>query len=154
MKIMENIFKWGNAHHPGWLFFLRAILGIILFYKGYFYGQNANEIKALTDNSFGGFWSQYIIHYIVMVHLAGGFFIAIGLITRLSIAFQIPILLGAVLLWGRNMELIEIFSQFGFALLVLILLILFFILGSGPISADEYFKKHTSPYPLKHERGK
>lgn len=151
MSTMEIIFKWGDSHHPRLLFIVRAILGIVLFYKGFYYGQNANEIRALTDTSILGFLSQYIIHYIVMVHLAGGFFIIIGLITRVSIAFQIPILLGAIFLWGKEMELIDIFNQLGFALIILGLLLFFLVLGSGPISADEYLKKHTSPYPLKGE---
>lgn len=149
MKTIENIFHWGDAHHPKWMVLLRVLLGAVLFYKGVQYGQDAAEIRALTENTFLGLWSQFIIHYIVMIHLAGGFFIVIGLATRLFATLQIPIVLGAMILWGESSGLMDIFSQFGFALTVLLLLFLFLLIGSGPLSADEYLKKHTAPYPMK-----
>ena len=37
-----------------------------------------------------------IIHYISLAHLAGGFMLIVGIVTRLAAAIQIPILFGAV----------------------------------------------------------
>ena len=37
-----------------------------------------------------------VAHYVVVAHLLGGFLIAIGLLTRVAVVSQIPVLLGAV----------------------------------------------------------
>lgn len=77
-----------------------------------------------------------------MAHLAGGILISLGLITRWAVVFQIPILIGAVILTGKQSGMFDFYSQFWLSLLVLALLVLFLVYGSGPFSVDEHLRKH------------
>ena len=75
------------------------------------------------------------IQYIIFGHIIGGFLIAVGLLTRLACLLQIPILLGALIF--VQWDVMQHFSQFFLALLTLILLCYFMIIGSGPWSLDK-----------------
>lgn len=97
MVRVESIKKWADAHHPKWLDVLRIILGIILFTKGVFFINDREIIVSMLQGSQLEFISIIIAHYVILAHLFGGFTITIGLFTRLSVAFQIPILLGAII---------------------------------------------------------
>jgi putative oxidoreductase len=79
-------------------------------------------------------------------HLVGGILIAMGLLTRIAILFQIPILLGAVFLVNIQNGLIAVSNnlEFEFSVIVLILLIVFLIFGSGKFSVDNWMKRHPT----------
>jgi putative oxidoreductase len=79
-----------------------------------------------------------------MVHLIGGLLIAIGLITRVAILFQLPILLGAVLLMNSHSGMFDAYAQGGVTILTLVLLFVFLVIGSGPFSMDEYMRRHNN----------
>lgn len=69
----------------------------------------------------------------------------VGLATRLVALIQVPILIGAIVFitaqkGGGYMPQ----SELWLAILTLLLVILFFIEGSGPISLDAYFKNNRS----------
>src|SRR5688500_13370049 len=87
------------------------------------------------------FLFSLIIQYTIFGHIIGGFLIAVGLLTRLACLLQIPILLGALVFvqWG----VMQHFSQFFLALLTLLLLCYFMIIGSGPLSLDRELGKHV-----------
>jgi len=54
-------------------------------------------------------WSSFLFaHFIAFAHLVGGLLIAMGLITRPAILFQLPILIGAVLFVRPETGLITI----------------------------------------------
>lgn len=74
---------------------LRIFLGVLLFYKGYYFVENISEIYSMIGESMQ--ISPFVVaHYVVVAHLLGGFLIAIGLLTRVAVVSQIPVLLGAV----------------------------------------------------------
>lgn len=83
--------------------------------------------------------NDWVALVITWLHLLGGLFIVIGLFTRVTTLLLIPVLLGAVLLINLPRGIFAPGSEFGFSLAVLILLIVFFIEGGGPISMDNYF---------------
>jgi uncharacterized membrane protein YphA (DoxX/SURF4 family) len=68
------------------------------------------------------------------VHLAGGTLIFLGLFTRMAAIFQLPIVFGAV--FFVNILLSFVNSELWLSILVLALLVLFVIIGSGPWSLD------------------
>ncbi len=78
-----------------------------------------------------------IYQYVTMVHLGGGLLIIFGLLTRIAVAVQIPILMGAVavnfLFVMNSQNLIE-------ASVVLLLSLFFVIVESGKHSADYNLK--------------
>jgi len=141
MGIFTPIEKWSSTHHPRWLVFLRAALGLCLFIKGISFLQDSLSLQRLVEGiNFGEYtWLPMVITW---VHLLGGAFIAVGLFTRLSCLVQIPILLGAIFLVHlKNADPYFSGSDLGFSVIVLLLLIVFFVEGGGRLSLDNYFKK-------------
>jgi putative oxidoreductase len=69
--------------------------------------------------------------------MVGGIMIALGILTRFSSIIQIPIVLGAVFV--NDQLLSPINTQLWFSIVALILLVIFMIIGSGPLSLDRYF---------------
>ncbi len=143
MNLIQNIGKWGEAHHPKWLDLVRAVLGLFLFLKGVDFINNMEVLTTMMAKSdfLGSLSLGLLAHYIVMGHLVGGAMIAAGLLTRLACLVQLPILLGAVFLINSSAGILAPYSALWISVLVLLLLIYFLIAGSGPLSVDEWMKK-------------
>ena len=144
MKVISNIETWADAHHPKWLDIVRMLLGIVLIVKGISFVGNTEIIVNMLAYSAVQFLSMAIAHYVITVHVVGGILITIGLITRIAVLFQIPILIGAIVFVNISSGFFAINSDLPFSILVLSLLIFFLIYGSGPWSADSYIQKHLS----------
>lgn len=143
MNLAHRIELWGDRHHPKWLDILRIVLGIFLCYMGFEILQNMNLILNSMGNrfSFGAFGLSLLSHYIVFAHFMGGFLLTLGLLTRFACLIQIPVLVGAVVLINSTASLFRPFSELWLALLVLLLLVCFLVVGSGPWSLDAYFER-------------
>jgi uncharacterized membrane protein YphA (DoxX/SURF4 family) len=63
--------------------------------------------------------------------MLGGILLILGVLTRFACLLQIPILLGAV--FFVNTSLYRPFSETLLAIVVLLLLVLFLIVGNGPV---------------------
>ncbi len=129
---------------PIWLTLLRIALGLILFWKGINFIRDTSYLELLIQHT--GFTvladnSQVFSFIVSYLSLLCGLFILCGLFTKTSSIVQIPILVVAVFLVNMKSA-----GQSNFELLlsivVLILLILFAIKGSGTISADEFFRTY------------
>src|SRR5690606_15120398 len=144
MNVIQKVEHWGDTHHPQWLDILRITLGIILFVKGVFFIADTDSIiRLLQETTFQpNAWA--LIHYVAFAHLVGGIFIAFGLLTRVFVAFQIPILLGAVFFVNITNGLGYLNSELWISIIVLLLLILFFIVGSGRYSTDDLIRRRRS----------
>lgn len=142
MNVIQQIENWGDTHHTRWADALRMVLGLVILAKGLSFISDTDALNQLIlDSRFG--WAAFILtHYIACVHLIGGILIALGLLTRVAIAFQIPVLLGAVLFVNQIGSFSAINSEFTLSLLVLMSLLFFFVYGSGPWSVDEYMRTH------------
>ena len=137
MSFLHGLNEWSNKHHPKWLVAIRVVLGMCLFIKGFGFIQNQAELRdliSITSLKDQANWLETIIPWI---HLLGGSLIVVGLLTRLSVLVNIPILIGAVFLVNAKIGLHG--SELLFSIIVLLLLIFFFIEGGGPISLDHYF---------------
>ncbi len=125
--------KWANAHTNFGIDALRIGLGAFLFYKGIFFLDQTDYILTLLSpvDQEGAF--MFIAHYVAPAHLVGGLFIAMGFLTRISVLFQLPVLLGAVLVnFVGYMEPINLFQS----LAALLLCGAFAFYGSGKHSMD------------------
>ncbi len=71
--------------------------------------------------------------------MVGGVLIALGILTRLASIIQIPIVLGAVFLTSIFNEPINTLAWP--SITALILLVVFTVLGSGPLSLDRYLEE-------------
>ena len=140
--MLHQIEKWSATHHPRWLVFLRVVLGICLIIKGISFMNDSVSLETILTQTSMGAASDWLSIVITWLHLLGGFFIIIGLFTRLSTFLLIPVLLVAVLFINLPRGIFAPGSEFGFSLAVLILLIVFFIEGGGPLSLDDYFRRN------------
>ncbi len=144
MKVVSNIEHWADAHHPKWIDVVRIFLGLVLIAKGISFLGNTEVIVQMLQNSTVEFLSIAIAHYVIIAHLMGGILITIGLLTRIAVLFQIPILIGAIVFVNLSNGFFAINSDLPFSVLVLTLLVFFLIYGSGPWSADAYIQKHIA----------
>jgi putative oxidoreductase len=145
MNLLQRIDRWGERHHPRWLDGIRVLLGVFLFYKGVVFIQNIDALKAVIDESpWLTVMSFWLAHYIVFAHLLGGVLIVFGLLTRVAILAQIPILLGAIFFVHTSTGLFNVHEGTGLSILVLLLLIFFLVEGSGPMSFDDYMRRHPA----------
>ncbi|RYF43214.1 MAG: DoxX family membrane protein [Cytophagaceae bacterium] len=106
MNSIQHLHRWGDAHHPRYLDLLRMLLGVFLCLKGIEFATPSNYLTEVLASHlpFSGFLLIILQHYIIFAHIAGGFMIATGLLTRLAALIQIPILLGALVFanWGMT----------------------------------------------------
>ena len=128
---------------------LRLIVGAVLVMHGYL------ALTLLGPQTVAGYITRMgypsslaaiLAWYLIVVHLAGGFLIIIGLWTRWAALANIPPLASAVLLLHLNqgffMKVIEVapgrngVGGYEFSLTVLVATIALVILGSGAASVD------------------
>lgn len=132
-----------SVSQPSWLTLLRIVLGIILIWKGINFILDISALESMIEQTGVGIFSRSSGAFALIVSILSllcGVFITVGLFTRISSIVMIPIVFVAIIfvnmknIEGNSLELI-------LTIIVLILLILFAIKGSGPLSADEYFRR-------------
>jgi putative oxidoreductase len=148
MNTVQKIEHWGDVHHAKWLDILRMVLGVIILMKGIAFVSNIDSLRELFVQNrvygFSGLMAMALTHIVAFIHLVGGLLIIIGLVTRFAVVIQIPILIGAVFFVNISRGFSPLNSELWFSVLVLMLLILFWVVGSGPYSVDYWMKKHPS----------
>ncbi len=140
MKIVEKLNKWANSRTNIGIDALRIGLGVFLFFKGIQFANDTDFLVNLINAHNPEMASMFIAHYITMTHFAGGILIAFGLLTRLSVIIQLPLLVGAVLVnFVGDMDP-GTMLQAAFALS---LALFFLAYGSGKHSVDYVLKMHV-----------
>ncbi|HTI12453.1 MAG TPA: DoxX family membrane protein [Puia sp.] len=136
MNLVQRVEHWGDTHHPQWLDILRIALGIFLCYKGVEFLTNMGTMLGLmtTKMSFGSFTAVLMSNYISFAHILGGILLILGVLTRFACILQIPILIGAIFFINASPDMYRPFSQLLLAILVLLLLICFLIVGNGKLA--------------------
>jgi putative oxidoreductase len=144
MNVIQKVEHWGDAHHAKWLDVVRIVLGLIIFSKGIaLISDTSHQQEILFSNSilgFSGVMASVAIHVVAFAHLVGGILITIGLVTRFAAVIQIPILVCAVVFVNIANGFSALNSELWLSLIVLSLLILFWVVGSGPYSVDHQIK--------------
>ena len=139
MKDLEHTNHWIKVHGDLFLDLIRIYLGIALFWKGVYFASHTTELQRLMEQS-GSLWfaSQFIGHTVIFAHLVGGFFLAIGLITRLAALVQVPVLAMVVFYvhLPKAFSAMESRQNFEFTALILFLLVMISIYGAGRWSVD------------------
>lgn len=146
MNTLTKIEHWADSHHPNWIDIIRIALGLTILLKGIFFTRNIGDLLQLMERADLLFVSLGVAHYIAFAHLVGGILIAMGLVTRFAIIFQLPILLLAVFLVNVKQGFFTVSNnlEFELSLVVLILLVVFLIYGSGKWSVDNWMKNHPN----------
>src|SRR4051812_44416575 len=123
MNFLQRLGQWGDSHHPKWVDILRIALGLFLCFKGIQFLNNMGTMMNLIASrlsSFGSLTLVIIGHYIVFVHLIGGFLLILGLLTRFACLIQLPVVLGAVIFINSSWDMMRPFSELSLSILVLI----------------------------------
>lgn len=147
MNYVERVEHWGDTHHPKWLDFVRIALGLFLLLKGIDFADNMNKLMNLMSSlPFGNFMMIMVAHYVLFAHMLGGVLLATGLLTRFACVIQLPVLLVAIF-----SNITSQFSELSVAVLILLLLVYFMIIGGGRWSLDWYVNKEYERR-MHHER--
>ncbi len=119
---------------------IRIFLGIALLVRGWMIVTRPSSILDLGVEQQDFMW----VALVGIVHLLGGILLTIGFLTRLGALMQIPILFSATFFVYAHTKLMMGGQSFELASLVLFLLIVYFIYGSGPLSVREYLEKRKA----------
>lgn len=135
MNSIEQIIKKLDNNKSIAYSLIRVFLGVALFVRGWFLISDPAAIIEIAGENKLHMWYSYI----AVAHLIGGILMTIGFFTRLGALIQIPILFaaafivhakGGLMMGGQSLEL---------AALVLFLLIIVFIFGSGSLTVAKIF---------------
>ncbi|MFD2247817.1 DoxX family protein [Pontibacter ruber] len=138
---MHRVERWADTHHPIWIDFIRIALGVYIFAKGIMFIQDTQALQHIMRNSQFEWVSFGMAHYVAFAHLVGGLLIAMGLLTRVAILFQLPILIGAVFFINPQRGFYSENTELWSSIIVLILLLFFLVWGSGRFSVDRLIRK-------------
>lgn len=117
-----------------WLLVLRVALGLALFFKGIQFIRNQELLSEVLFATEGIRRYEWLEILIPVLHLFGGLMILIGLFTRWASLVQFPIVLGAVIFIKQDSRAYFSHMELPLAVVVLVLLVVFFILGDGTLS--------------------
>jgi uncharacterized membrane protein YphA (DoxX/SURF4 family) len=139
MGLLQKIQSWTSSHNPKWLALVRVGLGVALLLRGVNFMNNHMEFERIISNSKLSSFSEIFTTAIPWIHVVGGFLIITGIFTRFAALLQIPILLGAIFFVNLNGPIVK--NDLGYSIIILILLVVFVIEGSGTLSLAYYFKE-------------
>jgi uncharacterized membrane protein YphA (DoxX/SURF4 family) len=145
MRLINHTDKWDDSDGPTIFDLLRIFLGIVLFVKGVEFIRYNHVVTDIIEQSklTGALPTGAVLLYIVLVHLAGGLGITLGIFTRFFCLLQLPVLAGAVYLtiWPAGQLVLLPYSNSWLVYTVAVLLVFFFLEGSGSWSVYGGFKK-------------
>jgi len=134
MKATVEYLSWLDQHRETGYALIRIFLGAALFVRGFMHLADPSTITQLAGAQDVYMWYSYIIGG----HLIGGLMLMFGVLTRVAALLQVPILAGAVVFIHLEQGLLTVGQSLELASLVLFLLAIFVLFGSGPISVDQY----------------
>jgi uncharacterized membrane protein YphA (DoxX/SURF4 family) len=118
---------------------LRFLFGVFIAWKGVQFGEEIQDVPVIMGRF--DFLSIFLLVYLVIVQIAAGVVISLGLITRTALLCVLPILIGAVIYTPRATALPPYTGEL-YAVICLLLGIAFLVYGSGPFSCDAYYRRH------------
>jgi uncharacterized membrane protein YphA (DoxX/SURF4 family) len=128
--------RWIDDHRGVGLDVVRTYLGGGLLARGLLFAVSANGVQVLAGSESIGALPGGVVAYVIGAHVIGGALLTIGLYTRLAALVQIPVLVGAVFFVHLHNGLLSANQSLEFSALVLVLLIVLFVFGSGRWSVD------------------
>ncbi|EJF09347.1 DoxX family protein [Pontibacter sp. BAB1700] len=135
-----------SANNPVWMDALRILLGLFLFIKGLLFLEHTTDVFYIFSSS-QDVLSAGKAHFLTsMVHIVGGLMIAFGMLTRLALLCQIPILIGALLIVNPQQGGISLGNaELVLSLTVTALLLFFMVKGPGRYSIDNKVLRQRQP---------
>ncbi len=132
-----RFFDFRRTHDDAALDIIRSFLGLALFVRGVLFIADSSRIVALVRAEDISYLLPAVgLQLAAATHLLGGLMLATGLATRLAALMQIPVLAGAVYFAFLRGGLFLPNQSLELSVLVLVLLVVLFIFGSGKLSLD------------------
>jgi uncharacterized membrane protein YphA (DoxX/SURF4 family) len=144
LSTFDKIDLWAEQRKLFPIDLLRILFGIFIIWKGYQFGEKPETIPVVMGRF--SFIEIFLIVYIVIVQIAAGVLIMVGLITRTAIICLLPILIGAVVYSMRASVVLGYTGEI-WAFVCLLVGLAYLAYGSGVFSCDLYFRKHP---PVSH----
>lgn len=146
MNFAKKISSWGDKHHSWLLDIVRIVLGLFLLNKGIIFLKDSGYLRDLilekeAVNQPPALISA-IVFYVSYIHVVGGSLMVLGLYTRVWAILQFPVVFGAVFLVNITAPYVN--SELWLSILVLVMLAVFIIFGSGPVSLDHLLEREAS----------
>jgi len=140
MSLFNKIVEGFNTNHDFAYSLIRIILGVALLVRGLILLSDPAAISELAGQNELYWWYSYI----TIIHIIAGLLLTLGLLTRVASLLQIPILAGAVFFIHMRQGLLTEGQSLELSALVLVLLIIYFLFGSGSLSLDNFIAKRKS----------
>ena len=132
----RDLVRWVDDHRGVALDVIRTYLGGGLLARGLLFAASANGVQVLAGSGAVSSLPTAVVVYVIAAHVVGGALLTVGLYTRLAALVQLPVLFGAVFLVHLHDGLLSANQSLEFSTLVLFLLLVVSIFGSGRWSAD------------------
>ncbi len=122
---------------------LRIYLGAALVARGIMFTSRPQQLVDLIHTSGDWFMPLAVLHAVALAHFCGGLLLGLGLATRWAAALQVPVLAGAVFFhWGDG--LLRSGQSLELSALVLAMLVVYTVCGSGPLSVDALLRERQT----------
>jgi uncharacterized membrane protein YphA (DoxX/SURF4 family) len=148
MRELDRLRQWLDAHRDLWLDLLRIYFGFALFAKGISFIREGNALFDLVKTAEIGYGEGLIAHYVIMAHIGGGVLMALGLLTRVAAAVQLPVIAGAIVFIHRREGFFTPQMTLELTIMVLILLCLFIVAGDGRFSVNHWLHHREAERPV------
>lgn len=148
---MKNkLADWAHTHPDVFVDLIRIYLGIGLMIKAVHFMNSKNDLMAIIrEGGPGVLGPAFLAHCVILAHLCGGLFLALGMVTRIAALVQIPILVGAIFLVELpRLGAAEFNGNFELAVIVLFLLVMIVLFGPGRFSVDAWLDRKAQPEKL------
>ncbi|MCZ6705575.1 MAG: DoxX family protein [Bacteroidetes bacterium] len=154
MTERSSFFELSKTHDDVALDIIRGFLGVALFVRGLLFISDSSRIITLVETGNMDYLVPSLLLYAaILAHIMGGLMLAVGLLTRIAAMIQIPVLLGAVFIAIIQGGLFLPEQSLELSALVLVLLGILFVFGSGPFSLDRViFKPGAAASALEREK--
>ncbi len=137
MRDHVTFFELGKTHDDVALDVIRIFLGVALFIRGLLFVSDSSAVMDIVAGGEMDYLLPSLMYYAaILAHLMGGLMLAAGLLTRIAALIQIPVLVGAVFIALLQGGLFLPNQSLELSSLVLVLLIIFLVFGSGKYSIN------------------
>lgn len=140
MNFVQRMDAWSERQQVKWILLLRIALGLLLWYKGFSFISHTNELEATIAGSRFSDQAHWLAIYVTWSQFFGGVMLLVGLLTRVAVVIQLPVLIGAVFFINAAHDILHTDPQFWLSVIALALLLFFLAEGGGPYSMDRYIK--------------
>ncbi|QHT71500.1 DoxX family protein [Rhodocytophaga rosea] len=131
-----------SASNPLWMDGLRILLGLFLFVKGLLFIEHTSDVFYYFASGQTLLSAHKASLLASTVHMVGGTMIVFGFLTRLSLLFQLPILITALIIVNLRRGMFVENTELWLSLVVTGLLLFFMIVGPGRYSVDNKILRH------------